>query len=110
MASAATCCHLALWCNAAVAMAGTRGDAIRKAPADCGSDVRITLEESAVGSPLARDAGHLRKALNMVECEDQLQWVGGGEVKNYTTQLRKRCRGRRAVRRSATGDERTIDG
>lgn len=84
MASAATCCHLALWCNAAVAIAGIRGDAIRKAPADCGSDARKTLEESAVGSPLARDAGHLRKALNMVGCEGQLQWVGGGEVKNQS--------------------------
>lgn len=64
----ATCCHLALWWNAAVRAAGARGAAIRKAPVDCGSEVRSTLEESvAVGRVLASDAGHLRKALNIAE-------------------------------------------
>ena len=41
---------------------------MRKALVDCGSDARRTLGESAaVESPLARVAGHLRKALNMVK-------------------------------------------
>lgn len=60
-------------------MAGTRGADIRMAPLERGRDGRSTLEGSAVVEMfLASDAGHLRRALNMVDREGpwaRLQWL-----------------------------------
>jgi hypothetical protein len=67
-AGAATCCHLALWWNGAIATGRTRVVVLHATDDDCESAPRTVLEDKpAEVRFLVSDAGHLRSVASIVK-------------------------------------------